>query len=140
MTPEQLANSDTESAHQTALFAWAALNFNRWPKLRWMHHIPNGGSRGDDERTRKIRGGRLKAEGVRDGIPDIFLPVACGQYHGLYIEMKRPAERPKRDGSKGSLSDAQLEFAHFAIAEGYAWAVCYAWNDAAALIERYLNE
>jgi len=28
------------------------------------------------------------AEGVKRGVPDVFLPVARGGYHGLWIEMK----------------------------------------------------
>ena len=32
---------------------------------------------------------KAKASGGRKGIPDLFLPIPCGQYHGLYIEMKR---------------------------------------------------
>lgn len=34
-------------------------------------------------------GGRLRAEGLKSGVPDLCLPSAHGQYHGLYIEMKR---------------------------------------------------
>ena len=33
------------------------------------------------------------------GIPDLFVSVAKGKYHGLYIEMKAPGEKIyKRDG------------------------------------------
>ena len=78
MTPGQLAKSDSEAAHQTALFAWAALQVKRWPELRWLHHIPNGGSRGDDAKSRAIRGGQLKAQGVRTGVSDVSLPVKRG--------------------------------------------------------------
>ena len=63
MTPETLAKSGTEAAHQTALFAWAALQLQRWPELRWLHHIPNGGSRGDTAQGRQIRGAQPQAQG-----------------------------------------------------------------------------
>ena len=92
MKPEDLAKSGSEAAHQTALFAWAALQLQRWPELRWLHHIPNGGSRGDTAQGRQIRGAQLKAQGVRTGVADLCLPVKRGAYSGLYIEMKKPAE------------------------------------------------
>jgi hypothetical protein len=46
--------------------------------------IPNGGAR------HKAIAGKLRAEGVRAGVPDICLPVPRGEYHGLFIELKRP--------------------------------------------------
>ena len=38
------------------------------PACRWLHAIPNGGNRS------AVTGARLKAEGVKRGIPDLFLP------------------------------------------------------------------
>jgi len=139
MTPEQLAKSDSEAAHQTALFAWAALQLKRWPELRWLHHIPNGGSRGDNAQSRAIRGGQLKAQGVRTGVSDVSLPVKRGPYSGLYIEMKKPAEKPKREGSKGGVSDEQAEFGAFVQSQGFGFVVCYSWEEAAKIIEQYLT-
>lgn len=139
MTPEQLAKSGTESAHQIALFQWAALSVSRWPCLRWLHHIPNGGSRGDSGASRAIAGGRLKAEGVRSGVADVFLPVARCNKHGLYIEMKAPKFEPKRLESKGGLSDEQIEFGNFVMEQGYSFWVCYSWQQASTLIESYLK-
>lgn len=139
MTPEQLVKSDTEAAHQTALFAWAALNVNKWPELRWLHHIPNGGSRGNDVKSRAIRGGQLKAQGVKAGVADVCLPVKRGSYSGLYIEMKKPSEKPKREGSKGGVSNDQAEFGAFVKTQCFGWCVCYSWNEASEIIEQYLN-
>lgn len=165
MTPDQLAKSGSEAAHQTALFAFCAVatqygfavawnwaagegieaakssHCNRvlFPELKWLHHIPNGGSRGDDERSRAIRGGQLKAQGVRTGVADLCLPVRRGQWSGLYIEMKKPSEKPKREGSKGGVSDEQAEFGKFVQAQGFGWCVCYSWQDAAEVIEKYLS-
>jgi len=139
VNPEQLAKSGTEAAHQTALFAWAALHAKRWPELRWLHHIPNGGSRGDSAQSRAIRGGQLKAQGVRTGVSDLSLPVRRGAWSGLYIEMKKPTEKPKREGSKGGVSDEQAEFGEFVKAQGFGFVVCYSWEEAAAIIEQYLT-
>lgn len=56
-----------------------------------VHAIPNGGKR--DIRTAGIQ----KCEGVRKGIPDLFLPVVAGIYHGLYLECKTAAGRLSPD-------------------------------------------
>lgn len=138
MKPEDIAKSGTEAAHQTALFAWAALNIRTYPELKWMHHIPNGGSRGNDKRSAMIRGAQLKQQGVKIGVADIFLPVKRGDFSGLYIEMKKPDQKPKRDG-KGGVSDEQQEFGDFVREQCFGWSVCYSWNEAAELIESYLN-
>jgi hypothetical protein len=137
MKPEQIAK-DSESSHQQALFCMAALHLKIYPELQWMHHIPNGGARADDARGNAIRGGKLKAEGVKEGIPDIFLPVARQNCHGLYIEMKKPAMRPKRPGSSGGVSEKQAEFRDFAHKQGYGWVVCYDWLEAWEMIVKYL--
>lgn len=44
--------------------------------------IPNGGKRN------VIVAQKMKAEGVRAGIPDLCLPVMRGGYGGMYIELK----------------------------------------------------
>jgi len=47
------------------------------------HAIPNGGLRN------KVVAKKLKAEGVKSGVPDIFIPIPRNGFHGLYIEMKK---------------------------------------------------
>lgn len=167
MTPHNTAKSGTEHAHQSALFFYVSVAMrhgwdaaNKWcetdefpkipngtlashkevPALEWLHAIPNGGSRGDDEETRKIRGGALKAEGVKNGVPDVFLPYPCGGWHGLYIEFKRPALRPKKEGAKGGVSDDQLKFKEYAINNGYGWVVVYDWQEAANILRMYIEQ
>lgn len=132
MTPDQLAKSGTESGHQRAVFCWAALNVTRLPELRWLHHIPNGGSRGDDARSRAIRGATLKAEGVRTGVADLCLPVKRGEWSGLYIEMKKP-------GKLKNTSAEQKEFGAFVQSQGFGWVVCDNWETAVKVLEEYLT-
>lgn len=71
--------------------------------------IPNGGGRS------KREAGRLKAEGVRTGVADVFCSVARGGEHGLYIEMK---------SMTGSASREQKEWISDSLREGYAAVVC----------------
>ena len=122
--PEAIARAGTELAHQQAIFCWAALNYNKYPDLKFMYHIPNGGQRS------KITGAQLKAAGVRPGVPDIHLPIMCGQYGGLFIELKVKAGKAS--------PDQEIWKAHLN-ANGYYATVCYGWSEAVAVIEAYLK-
>ena len=114
-----------ESEEQIALFRWAALCKHTYPELNLLHHIPNGGTRN------KAEAARLKAEGVKPGVPDLCLPVPRGQYHGLYIELKR------KHG--GRISKPQSEWIDALLMHGYCAAVCNGWEEAKGMIERYLK-
>ena len=86
----------TEHDEQVALFREMHLRGCTDPRWRQAFAIPNGGLRS------KKTAARLKAEGVKAGVPDIFLPVSVGIWSGLFIEMKRT--------KGGRLSDEQREF------------------------------
>jgi len=131
VTPEQLAKPGTEHAEQVALFAWAAFHVKQHPALAHMFAIPNGGSRGDTQRSARIVGSRMKAEGVRPGVSDIFLPEPVGIYHGLFIEMKR------KDG--GEESKEQKTFGASMRRKGYGYACCHGWEAARDVITAYLT-
>lgn len=123
---KRIHQSNGEHCHQVALFDWAQLMISsgRYPQLEWMYAIPNGGMRS------KAVAGKLKAEGVKSGVFDIFLPVARHGYHGMYIEMKY---------GKNKLSDKQRDFKLFAELQGYFCVVCWDWEEAAHKIENYLK-
>lgn len=114
-----------EAEEQAALFRWAELQQTKYPALRWMYHIPNGGSRN------KAEAARLKAEGVKAGVSDIFLPAPAGPYHGLYIELK------KLNGGRASM--AQREFIEAMRKLGYCAEIRHGWCAAAELILKYLE-
>lgn len=115
----------TESNEQRTLFEWARRMEGRWPELRMLYHIPNEGKR--SLRT----GARMKAEGLKSGVPDICLPVPRGGNHGLYIELKR------RKNSK--VTQEQLEWIMDLASQGYVAAVCRGCDDAISLITDYMN-
>ena len=37
----------TEDEEQMAVIRWAQMSMGRWPDLKWLYHIPNGGKRGE---------------------------------------------------------------------------------------------
>lgn len=111
-----------EEKEQEALFQWAGYI----PGLRWMHAIPNGGRRDAREAA------RLKRQGVKAGVSDIFLPMPKGCYHGLYIEMKRSS------GPIG-ISQNQKEFIDAMNANGYRAEVCRGFHEAKELIQEYMQ-
>ena len=118
-------NTPYESAEQAALFEWVKRARGRWPELGMMYHIPNGGSRDPREAH------NLKLQGVRPGVPDIFLAVPRGGFHGLYIELKR------RKG--GSVSEDQRAWIDALNRQGYRAVVCRGWDAARAEIMLYLR-
>ena len=119
-------DNPTEAQEQTALFEWAGMMSGRIPDLALLHAIPNGGSRNPAEAR------HLKAQGVKPGIPDIFLPCARGEYHGLYIELKR------RKGGRVSIDQKKMILA--LQAQGYKAEVCMGWDEARETICEYLRE
>lgn len=56
-----------------------------------LYAIPNGGKR--DKKTAR----KLKAEGVRRGIPDLHLAVPNAHHPGLYVETKTTDGKPSDD-------------------------------------------
>jgi len=115
----------TESREQKTLFEWAKLMEGRWPELGLLYHIPNEGKRS------RTTGARMRAEGLRSGVPDICLPVARGGHHGLYIELKRV--------KNSRVTKDQLEWISALVAQGYVAAVCRGCDEAISLITDYMS-
>lgn len=115
----------TESVEQQCLFRWAAFQSGCYPELKLLYHVPNGGSR------KKAEAGRFRAEGVKAGVPDLCLPVARGEYHGLYIELKRLKNSKTSEDQKAWIEKLNEQ--------GYCAVVCKGWEAAAKVITEYLN-
>lgn len=73
----------TEHAEQCDFLRWADALTATKPELHLLFAIPNGGARS------RATAGKLKAEGVKPGVPDLCLPIARQGAHGLFLEMKR---------------------------------------------------
>lgn len=114
----------SEHAEQSAVFQWAVYHLGRYPELEFMFAIPNGGHR----HIAVAR--KLKAEGVKSGVPDIFLPGQRGGYAGLWIEMKIKGNKPTTN---------QLKYHAFLVAQGYCVFICYSADEAIKKILDYMN-
>ena len=93
-------------------------------RLKWLYAIPNGGAR--DVRT----GVKMKAEGVKRGVADLFLPLPVGDWHGCYVEMKH---------GKNKLTPEQAEFLEYVQSKGYKTFVCYSAEDAHFALTCYVE-
>lgn len=116
-----------EHEEQVSLVKWwayACHNFN--VREECLFAIPNGGFRHIAVAI------KLKAEGVRSGVPDLFLAVPKGKYAGLFIEMKKPAGGRASDNQKSLLTTFR--------ALGYAGCVCHGWLAAKDMVEKYFAE
>jgi len=115
---------DHENGAQEALFSWCDIQRHKYPELKLLYHVPNGGKR--DARTAQA----LKRQGVKAGVPDLCLPVARGGWHGLYIELKVGKNKP---------TEHQREWLKSLRHQDYATAVCYGWEEAAETLASYLD-
>ncbi|MCY1285667.1 VRR-NUC domain protein [compost metagenome] len=114
----------TEHDEQKALVQWFDLQF---PKLRGrLAACPNGGHRN------KVTAGKLKAEGVRKGFPDLNLLVPRHGHAGLFIELKR--------ARGGKLEPEQSDWLDWLNQQGFMAVVCKGFDAARDTIKSYLGE
>jgi len=117
----------SEHQHQVRVVDWCRYDAPNHLRLQasQIYAIPNGGHR------KPAVAAKLKAEGVVAGVPDLHLPIAAGREHGLYIEMKRPGERPT---AEQLVRMTQLR------KNGYRAVVAEGWRAAVAILIDYLEQ
>lgn len=96
-----------EHLEQLSYVSWFEQTF---PAIRLLA-IPNGSHR------HKAVAAKLKQEGVKRGVPDLFIPEWM-----LWVEMKRQ--------KGGRLSTEQKEWIEYLSSVGYTCIVGYGWEDA----------
>jgi hypothetical protein len=106
----------TEHEEQRELVRWFR---QTWPDVR-IFAIPNGGARSP------ATAGRLKAEGVASGVPDLFIPA-----WRLWVEMKR--------SKGGSLSAEQKDWIAYLESVKYWCIVGKGADDAKAKISAFFD-
>lgn len=116
--------SGSEDTEQMELIRWTELIGTRIPQLNMLFHVPNGGKRN------ALEAARFKKMGVRSGVPDLFLPVAAGGFHGFFIELKVGNNKP---------TENQLRWMQLLREQGYKTEVCYCARDAEKALTDYLG-
>ena len=116
----------SEEQEQMAVIEWRDLMVNQFPELKLLIHIGNG------EWRHPATAAKLKRMGVKAGVSDLFLPVARGGWHGLWVEMKR------RKG--GTLSPAQKDWIEDMTEQHYMAVRADGAEEACDVIYRYLTE
>jgi len=119
----------SESQEQAAVIQWC--DRCKWNDAKLIFAIPNG-------THIKSHQGRLKAkkEGLKKGVPDLFLPVPSGEFHGLFIEMKKPKDSASPAGKP---SKEQIEWLITLSDKDYMSVLCVGADAAIKTIEEYLN-
>lgn len=115
----------SEADEQEAVIAWADINQRKYPCLRRLLHIPNGGTRNVAEAV------HLKRLGVKPGVPDLLLPYPSNGYSSLWIEMK---------SAKGRPSALQKEWIDWLNENGHMAVVCYGAGEAINALEQYVRQ
>ncbi len=123
--PVRKKTVDREGQEQTALLTELRIRLPEVADL--IFHVPNGGHRV------KAVAAKLKAQGVKAGIPDLVLPMARGGFFGLYIEFKAT---PPNDAA---ISTSQHERIRKLNEQGYLAVVCRGHFDAMEQIRAYLR-
>lgn len=117
----------SEAREQSLVYRWSTKQSVRQaaPGIEWLFHVPNG------EKRDAITGNRLKAMGVKPGVPDLMLPVAMAGFHGLVIEMKKTGE--------GKTTDEQNKWLTHFVSQDWMVAVCYSAREAHAVLCDYFG-
>jgi hypothetical protein len=113
-TPSGPEKCRSEHVEQREFVSWFRQTFG---DVR-IFSIPNAGS------GSRVRGGKLKAEGVSAGVPDLYVPA-----WRLWIEMKR--------AKGGRLSPEQRDWHAYLKSIGDTVAVCHGAADAVTYIREY---
>lgn len=123
--PSVKREGPSEHQEQCALIQWwrYECKLHGLPEFS-LFAIPNGGQRN------VIAGARLKAEGMRRGIPDLMLAVPRNNWHGLFLELKVAGNYPTAE---------QKEAMAFLIEQQYRAVLCYGAGEAISTIKEYLK-
>ena len=119
-----------EHDEQAQWFAWLRANH---PKIEALTYaIPNQGVSGSKGRTVRY-GAKRKREGLKKGVPDVFIAWPTKTHHGMYIEFKRQKFKPSQ------VKPEQHEWIERLTAKGYAAVVCGGCDSAKTAVKMYLE-
>jgi nitroreductase len=85
---------------------------------------------GNERQTSPQQGRLLKRMGVRAGVSDLFIGIAKGKWHGMFLELKVGNNKPTK---------AQEQFMLDFASQGYYCVWCQGFDEARVLISEYLR-
>lgn len=115
-----------ETKEQMHVVTWLRM---MWPKVIFTIS-PSAFKFGGSSKQRMIQGKKMKDMGYLPGTPDIMIFHPVGEWHGLFIELKRPS---------GKAEPHQLVVLQSLSNVGYKVFICYGYNEATRVIQKYLT-
>ena len=112
-----IMRNEHEHKLQVAICKWLD-----WTQDFYYYAIPNGGAR------HRLVAIKLKMEGAKAGVADMFWMVSNKNWNGLFVEVKI---------DKGSQQPNQKAFEQIALNHGYYYAIVRSIEDCESLIKRF---
>jgi hypothetical protein len=112
----------TEHQIQKAFFDWLALAYPGANLVTWA--TPNAARRSPQMAA------MMKAEGLRSGVPDVFMAMPRGEYHGLFLEFK---------SHTGRLTENQKVYVINLRNMGYQVEVVRSFDEARLIVVKYME-
>lgn len=129
-----------EQQHQGALIDWAKTvkmpaPFQKRKLSDYLFAIPNG------EHRKASVAAKLKWQGVKAGVSDLFLPFPRHGYRGVWIEMKKSPKDFETDAARRySLTDKQRAWLELMREQGFVAVTAWGWDEGKTFIETYLGD
>ena len=115
----------SEHQHQVAVIDWwGSYAPSKGLDVRLLWAMPNAAKRS------YALANHMKSEGLRPGVPDLFLALPTVVFHGMFIEMKSAKGKPTTDQA-GYLSVLRKQ--------DYNCVVCQGADEAIVAVKAYLN-
>lgn len=121
----------SEHQQQAATVSWFKWNYRKYAGC--IVALPNGTYLHGTKGQRSAQAAKLKAEGMKPGASDLFVCVARGGFHGLWIEMKDQGK------TYCSVTQDQRDHIELMIEMGYAAEWCAGTDEAKSTIEKYMG-
>ena len=109
--------NELEHKLQEAIVKWLD-----WTQDFYFYAIPNGGAR------HRLVAIKLKMEGAKAGVADMFWMISNENWNGLFVEVKI---------EKGSQQPNQKAFEQIALSHRYYYAIVRSIEECEELIKRY---
>lgn len=110
---------------QVSFFDWLKTKQNQNDLWKNICCCPNGILKNAAAHVRLLR------EGFSPGFPDVMVMLPASGCHGLFIEFKRPGEKPTPN---------QIDWGRRLSAVGYCYRLCYSFEEAQALVKEYVGD